>query len=184
MATVPVRVATFEEPSASVHRLQALWVTMKRKPLGAVSAALLAVIVLTAIFAEVLAPYDAMSVGEAFGVGFDAAPLYTDARRGELSMIFHFEIVRLDRDNWRKTAWTLPQLKATYTRIDRAAGRFGWNTSFLCNHDNPRTVSHFGDDAPAWHQRPDLVRLSHRAHWLTSLFAQALIAGFAPLLAR
>src|SRR5437867_10958621 len=58
MATVPVRVATFEEPSASVHRLQALWATMKRKPLGAASAALLAMIVFTAIFAEVLAPFD------------------------------------------------------------------------------------------------------------------------------
>jgi len=56
----------------------------------------------------------------------------------------------MDRDNWRKTGWTLQQLKATYTKIDRTAGEFGWNTSFLCNHDNPRTVSHFGDDDPAW----------------------------------
>ena len=108
---------------------------------------------LQAMHREVLAPYDAMSVGEAFGVGFDAAPLFTDIRRGELSMIFHFDIVRLDRDNWRKTGWTLPQLKATYTKIDRAAGESGWNTSFLCNHDNPRTVSHFGDDDPAWRVR-------------------------------
>ena len=30
---------------------------------------------------EVLAPYDAMTVGEAFGVGLDEAPLFTDARR-------------------------------------------------------------------------------------------------------
>jgi oligo-1,6-glucosidase len=105
---------------------------------------------LQAMHAEVLAEHDAMTVGEAFGVGFDEAPLFTDARRRELSMIFHFDIVRLDRDNWRKTGWTLPALKATYTRIDRAAGEHGWNTSFLCNHDNPRTVSHFGDDSPAW----------------------------------
>jgi oligo-1,6-glucosidase len=99
---------------------------------------------------EVLAPYNAMAVGEAFGVSFDQAPLYTDARRGELSMIFHFDIVRIDRDNWRKRAWSLPQLKAVYSKIDRTPGEHGWNTSFLCNHDNPRTVSHFGDDSPAW----------------------------------
>jgi oligo-1,6-glucosidase len=105
---------------------------------------------LQAMYREVLAPCNAMSVGEAFGVGFDAAPLFTDARRGELSMIFHLDIVRMDRDNWRKTGWTLQQLKATYTKIDRTAGEFGWNTSFLCNHDNPRTVSHFGDDDPIW----------------------------------
>ncbi len=105
---------------------------------------------LQAMQREVLAPHDAMSVGEAFGVSFEQAPLFTDARRGELSMIFHFDIVRIDRDNWRKLDWTLPQLKATYTRIDRAPGEHGWNTSFLCNHDNPRAVSHFGDDSPAW----------------------------------
>nr|WP_315203019.1 alpha-glucosidase [uncultured Albidiferax sp.] len=99
---------------------------------------------------EVLAPYGAVAVGEAFGVDFDAAPLFTDARRGELSMVFHFDIVRLDRDNWRKTPWTLPQLKAVYTRIDQTGGSHGWNAAFLGNHDNPRAVSHFGDDRPAW----------------------------------
>jgi oligo-1,6-glucosidase len=105
---------------------------------------------LQAMHREVLVPYDAMSVGEAFGVDFDSAPRFTDARRGELSMIFHLDVVRMDRDHWRKTEWTLPQLKATYTKIDRAPGEFGWNTSYLGNHDNPRTVSHFGDDDPAW----------------------------------
>lgn len=102
---------------------------------------------------EVLGPYNAMSVGEAFGVTLEQAPLFTDARRGELSMIFHFDVVRLDRDNWRKTDWTLPALKAAYARIDRAAGLHGWATSYLCNHDNPRAVSHFGDDGPAWRAR-------------------------------
>ena len=65
-------------------------------------------------------------------------------------MIFHFDIVRLDRDNWRKTDWTLSALKATYAQIERTAGAHGWNTSFLTNHDNPRAVSHFGDDRPEW----------------------------------
>src|SRR5262245_28217122 len=59
MATIPVQVVPFEDPaSASVSRLQALWATMKKKPLGAASAGLLVVIVLMAIFANVLAPYD------------------------------------------------------------------------------------------------------------------------------
>jgi oligo-1,6-glucosidase len=89
----------------------------------------------------------------AFGVTLAQAPLFTDARRGELSMIFHFDVVRLDRDNWRKTDWTLPALKAAYARIDQAAGLHGWSTSYLCNHDNPRAVSHFGDDGPAWRER-------------------------------
>ncbi|WP_020559590.1 glycoside hydrolase family 13 protein [Thiofilum flexile] len=99
---------------------------------------------------EVLAHYDTMTVGEAFGITFEQAPLFTDARRHELNMIFHFDLVRLDRDGWRKLAWTLPDVKAVYGRIDAAASSHGWNTTFLTNHDNPRAVSHFGDDSPEW----------------------------------
>jgi oligo-1,6-glucosidase len=99
---------------------------------------------------EVLSRYDVMTVGEAFGVSDRQAELFVDARRGELDMIFHFDIVRLDRDHWRKTDWTLPAFKAVYTRLDRAVGAHGWNTVFLGNHDNPRALSHFGDDRPAF----------------------------------
>ena len=99
---------------------------------------------------EVLAGRDAMTVGEAFGVAFAQAPLFTDSRRRELSMIFHFDIVRIDHDNWRKIGRTLPQLKSVFSTIDRTGGEDGWNASFLCNHDNPRTVSHFGFDSDRW----------------------------------
>lgn len=98
----------------------------------------------------VLAPFNAMTVGEAFGVTFENAPLFTDASRKELSMIFHFDVVRLDRDNWRKTNWTLAQLKSTLVQLDSVPNAQGWNTSFLCNHDNPRIVSHFGNDSAQW----------------------------------
>ncbi|PWC16701.1 glycoside hydrolase family 13 protein [Brenneria corticis] len=98
---------------------------------------------------EVLSHYDAMTVGEAFGVTFEQTPKFIDAKRNELNMIFHFDIIRLDRDNWRKTAWTLPELKAAYQKVDQS-GKLGWNTSFLSNHDNPRAVSHFGDDDDQW----------------------------------
>ena len=49
------------DPSVELNRLRTLWTTMRRKPLGAISAALIAVIVVTAIFADVLAPYDPLS---------------------------------------------------------------------------------------------------------------------------
>ena len=108
---------------------------------------------LQAMHRDVLAPYNAVSVGEAFGVTLEQTPLFTDARRGELSMIFHFDLVRLDRDDWRTVAWTLPQLKAVVAEIDAAAGGHGWTTSYLCNHDSPRAVSHLGDDRPQWRER-------------------------------
>jgi len=49
-------------------------------------------------------------------------------------MIFHFDFVRLDRDKWRKTDWTLPALKAAYARIDQAAGLHGCKASSDRNH--------------------------------------------------
>ena len=97
---------------------------------------------------EVLSRYDTMTVGEAIGVTEAQVPLFVDEERRELDMIFNFDAVRIDRDTWRKTAWTLPALKAIYTRLDRAVGPRGWTTVFLGNHDNPRAVSHFGDDRP------------------------------------
>jgi peptide/nickel transport system permease protein len=54
--------AHFEaEPTVELRRARALWTVIRRKPLGAASAALIALIVLTAIFADVLAPYDPLA---------------------------------------------------------------------------------------------------------------------------
>jgi len=57
IATAPA--APFEAPAIEkIGRAAALWATIRRKPLGMVSAALLLLLVTTAIFANVLAPYD------------------------------------------------------------------------------------------------------------------------------
>jgi peptide/nickel transport system permease protein len=62
MSTVTARVATFEEPTAEkISRTRQLWDALRRKPLGAVSAGLIVALVLTAIFADVLAPYDPLA---------------------------------------------------------------------------------------------------------------------------
>jgi peptide/nickel transport system permease protein len=54
-----VRTTTFvEEPAQAAWGVRALLSALRRKPLGAVSAALIVALVLTALFAPVLAPYD------------------------------------------------------------------------------------------------------------------------------
>jgi oligo-1,6-glucosidase len=100
---------------------------------------------------EVLSKYDVMTVGEAFGVTLEQTPLLVDERRNELNMIFHFDVVRLDRgEAWRWKPWTLVDLKALYSRFDKGLDERSWHTVFLSNHDNPRAVSHFGDDSPQY----------------------------------
>jgi peptide/nickel transport system permease protein len=91
--TAAAGVATFKEPeAAAIGRLQALWLTMKRKPLGALSAALLVVLVLTAIFADVLAPYDPLATQPEIRLAAPsrAHPFGTDdIGRDVLSRIIH-----------------------------------------------------------------------------------------------
>jgi peptide/nickel transport system permease protein len=62
MSTATADIPTFEEQTTVQRsRPQTLWGVIKRKPLGIASAALIALLVFTAIFANVLAPYDPLS---------------------------------------------------------------------------------------------------------------------------
>src|SRR5947209_2457907 len=62
MSTVTARVAPCErQATATPRRGAALWAVIKRNPLGLASAALLVLLVTTAIFADVLAPYDPLA---------------------------------------------------------------------------------------------------------------------------
>ena len=99
---------------------------------------------------QVLSKYDVMTVGEAFGVTVEQTPTLVDERRNELNMIFNFDAVRLNRNGEAWRDWTLPELKAIYTNLDQTSDVHIWNTVFLSNHDNPRVVSAFGDDSPAY----------------------------------
>ena len=58
--------------------------------------------------------------------------------------------MRLNRNGEAWRDWTLPELKAIYTNLDQTSDVHIWNTVFLSNHDNPRVVSAFGDDSPAY----------------------------------
>ncbi|MBW8882366.1 MAG: DUF3459 domain-containing protein, partial [Asticcacaulis sp.] len=100
---------------------------------------------------EVLDPYEAVAVGEAFGVSLEDTPKLIDERRGELDMVFQFDAVDIDRGpggQWKP--WSLPEFKAIFTRHDAAFDRHCWPTFFFSNHDNPRIVSRYGDDDTAW----------------------------------
>jgi oligo-1,6-glucosidase len=99
---------------------------------------------------KVLSKYDAMTVGEAAGISLQQTPTLVDDRRGELNMIFNFDAVRLDRGEKSWSPFQLPHLKAIYTQHAKELDKHSWDTVFLANHDNPRLVSTFGDDAPEY----------------------------------
>jgi oligo-1,6-glucosidase/alpha-glucosidase len=89
---------------------------------------------------------ETMVVGECVGVDVETASDYVGAD-GPMDMVFQFEHVELDSpEGWLGPAeWSLPELKAVFSRWQTELD--GWNALYLTNHDQPRIVSRFGDEA-------------------------------------
>ncbi|MDB9902254.1 alpha-glucosidase [Flavobacteriaceae bacterium] len=94
---------------------------------------------------KVLSKYDIVSIGEAFGISEDTMIKLSDEREEELDLVFLFDIVRIGRDNWIQNKWNLVQLKKLF-KTQSNVNEFHWPTVFLNNHDNPRSVSKYGND--------------------------------------
>ncbi|TLS51627.1 alpha-glucosidase [Paenibacillus antri] len=98
---------------------------------------------------ETFAKYDIVTVGEANGVTVDDAELWVGESKGAFDMIFQFEHLGL----WGKSAeggLDLPALKKTLTHWQKGLEGMGWNALFLENHDQPRSVSTWGNDDEYW----------------------------------
>ena len=95
------------------------------------------------IKAKTFANYDIMTVGEANGVSVDEADKWV-GENGEFNMIFQFEHL----DLWGKnTTWSgYPCVKKTITKWQKGSKVSGWNALFLENHDQPRSVSTWGNE--------------------------------------
>lgn len=103
---------------------------------------------------EVLSKYDAITVGEMPGVSDDKEILQTvGADAGELRMIFIFDLVDIDKPNVRMALkhWDVKEMKSIITRWQRIMiENDGWNSIFIENHDNPRSVTRYTDDSDEW----------------------------------
>ena len=93
---------------------------------------------------------DAMTVGECWGATPEIARLYTAPERKELSMIFQFEQIQLDKkkggQRWDLKELDLRDLKAVFSKWHYELEECGWNSLFWSNHDLPRIVSRWGND--------------------------------------
>jgi len=96
-------------------------------------------------------PAGLLNVGETPGCPIEEARIYTDRARGELDMVFQFEHVDLDSGpggKWDIAPMTMRDLKVSLGRWQAGLADVGWNSLYLGNHDQPRCVSRFGNDAP------------------------------------
>ncbi|MCW2532562.1 MAG: malL, partial [Blastococcus sp.] len=93
-----------------------------------------------------------LTVGEMPGVTIEQARLFTDPARAEVDMVFQFEHVGLDQGSskWDLRPLKMRDLKASLGRWQAGLADVGWNSLYWDNHDQPRAVSRFGDDSPAF----------------------------------
>ncbi|RYP40972.1 hypothetical protein DL767_001288 [Monosporascus sp. MG133] len=106
---------------------------------------------------EVLSKYDTITVGEMPGVSDEKEILRTvGANAGELRMIFIFDLVDVDKADVRLALkpWDIKEMKSIITRWQRVmVENDGWNSVFIENHDNPRSVSRYTDDSDRWREK-------------------------------
>lgn len=100
---------------------------------------------------EVLSHYDVMTVGEMPAVSTAQASRITNAETGSLDMVFHFEHVDLDiapdaSSKFEIGPLHLTELKEVFSKWQEDLSVAGWNSLYLSNHDQPRSVSRFGND--------------------------------------
>lgn len=94
---------------------------------------------------EVLDQYDCFTVGETVMVTTKEANDLILPNRKELDMVFGFEHMETDQINnkWFKTKFKPNKWMKV---ISKWQTEVHWNANYLENHDQPRSVSRFGDD--------------------------------------
>lgn len=105
---------------------------------------------------EVLSRYDLVTVGEASGVTVEEAKKYANLDNTELNMVFQFEhtdITGGEHGKWTTDRMELGKLRAILNKWQTELEGKAWNSLYWDNHDQPRAVSRFGNDAPLYRER-------------------------------
>ncbi|NRD76762.1 alpha,alpha-phosphotrehalase [Bacillus sp. BRMEA1] len=100
---------------------------------------------------EVFSQYNIMTVGEMSSTTIGHCLQYTNPERHELNMTFNFHHLKVDYlngDKWTAADFDFSALKQILSQWQEKMNEGGgWNALFWCNHDQPRIVSRYGNDA-------------------------------------
>ena len=107
---------------------------------------------------KVLSHYNLITVGEASSVTLEEAKKYASADGSELNMVFQFEHVGSGPEGnnrfgkWDSHKMSLPVWKKILSKWQTGLEGKAWNSLFLANHDQPRSVSWFGNDSAEYRE--------------------------------
>ena len=99
---------------------------------------------------------DTITVGECSGVTLEEAKKYARSDEKELNMVFQFEHMDVDSDEkagkWTTRKMDLRDMKEILTRWQKGLQDIAWNSLYWENHDQPRSVSRFGNDSDKYRE--------------------------------
>ena len=99
---------------------------------------------------------DTITVGECSGVTLEEAKKYARSDEKELNMVFQFEHMDVDSDEkagkWTTRKMDLRDMKEILTRWQKGLQDIAWNSLYWENHDQPRSVSRFGNDSDEYRE--------------------------------
>ncbi|MFU8785654.1 MAG: alpha-amylase family glycosyl hydrolase, partial [Candidatus Izemoplasmataceae bacterium] len=96
---------------------------------------------------DIFKKYGTITVGETVFITPNDAVLYVAPERKELDMVFHFEHMGVDNHlKWFLRKFKPHKLKTILYKWQLVLENQGLNALYFENHDQPRSVSRFGDD--------------------------------------
>lgn len=104
---------------------------------------------------KVLNRKETITVGECSGVTLEEAKKYASSDGKELNMVFQFEHMDVDADasnKWTDKKMDLRDMKEVLTRWQKGLEDIAWNSLFWENHDQPRSISRYGNDSPQYRE--------------------------------
>ena len=106
-------------------------------------------VILRSLRRDVLKNFDCFTVGETVFVTPEMGRDLCDDSREELDMIFSFEHMETDQFfvKWFKRKFSPERFMKILSKWQNA---LDWNANYLENHDQPRSVSRFGNDGKYW----------------------------------
>lgn len=109
-----------------------------------------------------------ITVGEMSSTSIESSIAYSNLENDELTMVFSFHHLKVDypnKEKWTKAPFDFLELKQIMNDWQICLGENGgWNALFWNNHDQPRTVSRFGDDEN--YREKSATNQAHILHFL------------------
>lgn len=104
---------------------------------------------------------DYVTVGEMSSTTLEHCIRYSGAEEKELSMCFNFHHLKVDYKDGNKWELMEPdymELKVIFEKWQMGMQRGNaWNALFWCNHDQPRSVSRFGNEGEYWKESAKML---------------------------